>query len=230
MLRWITLIVALVALTSLTGCKRSVSWHQKLTLVVSTPKGEVRSSAVTRVENVTNKGTLVLAEARGTRSYWTGEAVAVEVLPGKWLFALLEGEGGTDAGHWVYAAYDLGSALGPDGRPSYDAAMAKLHAQPMNVPVPLPPDRLPLMVTFGDIADPNSVQRIDPSNLEASFGPGVDFKFATLEITDGPITLGKVEAVLSWLMNLAAYRTDPNNPFTSTLPEDVKLINFKSAP
>ena len=48
----------------------------------------------------------VLPEARGTRSHWTGEAVAVEVLPGKWLFALLEGEGGTDAGHWVYAAYD----------------------------------------------------------------------------------------------------------------------------
>lgn len=135
MLRWTMLIAAVVALTSLPGCKRSVSWHQKLTLVVNTPQGEVSGSSVTRVENVTSKGPFVLAEARGTFSYWTGEAVAVEVSPGKWLLALLEGEGGTDARHWVYKAYDLGSALGSDGFPSYDAAMAKLRAQPSNTPV-----------------------------------------------------------------------------------------------
>ena len=190
---------ALLSALTLSACKREISWHQRLTLIVDTPQGEVSGASVTRVENVTNKGSLVLPEARGTRSHWTGEAVAVEVLPGKWLFALLEGEGGTDAGHWVYAAYDLNKARGPDGYPSYEAAMAKLRKQPKEVPVPLPEDGLPVLVTFGDISDPTSVARVDPKDLEASFGPGVSLNSMTLEITDGPVTEGRVEAVLAWL-------------------------------
>ena len=208
MLRWIMLIAALGVTTALPGCKRSVSWHQKLTLVIGTPAGEVSGSSVTRIENISSKGALVLPEARGTRSSWTGEAVAVEVLPGKWLFALLEGEGGTDAGHWVYAAYDLNEALGADGYPSYEAAMAKLHAQPKNDPVPLPADGLPLMVTFADITDPTSVERVDPTDLTASFGSGVDLKAVTLEITDEPVTEGRVEAALVWLQVIWPNRLD----------------------
>lgn len=211
MLRWIMLIAALAVMAALPGCKRSVSWHQKLTLIIDTPAGEVRGSSVTRVENVTNKGALVLPEARGTRSYWTGEAVAVEVLPGKWLFALLEGEGGTDAGHWVYAAYDLNAALGPDGYPSYETAMAKLRAQPMNVPVPLPADGLPMLITFGDITDPASVTHVDPRDLSASFGPGMSLEAVTLEITDEPVTVGRVEVVLGWWLEM---RSGPYNEMT----------------
>lgn len=176
----------------------TVSWNQRLTLVVETPEGEDSGSAVTRVENVTSKGALLLPEARGTRSYWTGEAVAVEVLPGRWLFALLSGEGRTDAGHWVYAAYDLGAAVGSDGYRSYDAAMAKLRAQPMEVPVPLPADGLPLLVTFDDITRPETVRRVDPSDLAALFGEGVRLQAVTLEITRAPVTEGRVEGVLGW--------------------------------
>lgn len=177
----------------------TVSWNQRLTLVIETPQGEVRGSAVTRVENVTSKGALVLVEARGTRSYWTGEAVAVEVLPGKWLFALLQSEGGTDAGHWVFAAYDLGTAVGADGYPSYDAAMAKLRAQPLDVPVPLPAEGMPMLVAFDEITDPKTVRRVDPRNLAAVFSEGVRLKAVTLEITDEPVTEGRIEGVLGWL-------------------------------
>jgi hypothetical protein len=224
------LILLLAAAFALIGCKSSVSWHQKLTIVVETPAGEARGASVTRIEKVSNKGSLVLPEARGTRSYSFGEAVVVEVMPGKWLFALLEGEGGTDAGHWVYAAYDLTAALATNGYPSFEAAMEKLRAQPMNVPVPVPLDGMPLLVTFTDITDPTTVQRVDPENLAASFGPGVRLKAVTLEITEEPVTEGRVVKVLGWLTNLAAYRSDLSNPFTSTLPDDIKLNNFNSAP
>jgi hypothetical protein len=77
--------------------------------------------------------------------------------------------------------------------------MAKLRKQPKEVPVPLPEDGLPVLVTFGDISDPTSVARVDPKDLEASFGPGVSLNSMTLEITDGPVTEGRVEAVLAWL-------------------------------
>jgi hypothetical protein len=169
----------------------STSWNQRLTLVIETPQGEVRGSAVTRVENRTPKGAQVLAEARGTRSYWAGEAVAVEALPGRWLFALLQGEGGTDAGHWVYAAYNLGAAVGSDGYPSYDAAMGKLRAQPMDVPVSLSADGLPMLVTFDDITKPETVRRMDPDDLAAVFGERVQLKAVTLEITREAVTEGR---------------------------------------
>lgn len=201
-------ILAIPFLMPLLACSQKVSWHQKLTVIIDTPDGEVRGSSVTRIENVTSKGPLVLAEARGTRSYWTGEAVAVEVVPGKWLFALLGGEGGTDAGHWAYAAYDLNEAMAQNGHPSIEAAMSKLRAQPKNAPVPLPASGLPLMVKFADITDPTSVERIDPSDLATSFGPGVQLKAVTLEITDEPVTKGRVEAVLSWLSVIWPNRLD----------------------
>ena len=193
--------LALLAFVTFRGCfgGSTVSWNQRLTLVIETPQGEVRGSAVTRVENVTSRGVLALAEARGTRSNWTGEAVAVEVRPGRWLFALLQAEGGTDAGHWVYAAYDLGTAVGADGYPSYDAAMAKLRAQPMDVPAPLPVEGMPMLVTFDDITRPETVRRVDPENLAAVFGEGVRLKAVTLEITREAVTVGVVEGVLGWL-------------------------------
>ena len=82
---------------------RTVGWNQRLTLVIETPQGEVRGSAVTRVEEWTTKD--LLAPGTAMRRTLTGEAVAVEVLPGRWLFALLQGDGATGADGWAYKAY-----------------------------------------------------------------------------------------------------------------------------
>jgi hypothetical protein len=57
----------------------------------------------------------------------------------------------------------------------------------------------PLLVTFADINDPASVQRVDPDDLAASFGPGYALTTITLAITDEPVTKGRVEAVLPCL-------------------------------
>ena len=125
----------------------TVTWNQRLTLVIETPQGEVRGSAVTGVKKTDSSGALVLPEARGVRSGVTGEAVVVEVAPGRYVFALLSGsdEQYRDASHWVYPAYDL-SAAG-----SYGAAMMKVQSQRYDTPVPLPPEAWPILVTFDDI-------------------------------------------------------------------------------
>ncbi|MCA9468988.1 MAG: hypothetical protein KC643_26590, partial [Nitrospira sp.] len=47
-----------------------------------------------------------------------------------------------------------------------------------------------------DLTDPKTVQKVDPENLAATFGPGVELKRITLEITDEPVTEGKVESLL----------------------------------
>ena len=64
-------------------------------------------------------------------------------------------------------------------------------------PYPVPREHYPLMVTFADVDDPTSVQRVDPDDLAATFGAGVRLKAVTLEIVDGKsITAGRVVGVL----------------------------------
>ncbi|MEO6202469.1 MAG: hypothetical protein ABIU05_13315 [Nitrospirales bacterium] len=92
----------------------------------------------------------------------------------------------------------------------------------------LPRQNYPLLVTFTDINDPKTVQQVDPGNLAATFGPGVSLKRITLEITDEPVTEGKLESVLGWLDDLKKYRTDPNNPFTNTLSKKIGYLRSKS--
>ncbi|MGL4235412.1 hypothetical protein [Tabrizicola sp.] len=199
----VLVIAAIVAVSFLAfrGCFGgwTTSWNQRLTLVIETPQGDVRGSAVTRVENVT---TGVFADS-SPRVRWTGEALALEVLPGRWLFALLDSDGAVDAGHWVYTAYDLWASGGVYGYhfPNYDAVRTRVLAQPLDTPVPLPLqlEGGPMLVTFDDITKPETVREVDPANLAAVFGEGVRLKAVTLEITRDAVTERRVEGVLGWI-------------------------------
>jgi hypothetical protein len=64
-------------------------------------------------------------------------------------------------------------------------------------------DDLPDLVTFDDVNDPRTVKLVDPRNLEASFGPGVSLKRATIAIVDNstPLTKG-IEKKLPWIVGL----------------------------
>jgi hypothetical protein len=55
-----------------------------------------------------------------------------------------------------------------------------------------------MLVTFTDITDPKSVQRVDPANLAASFGPGVKLKRIVVETTSERVTTG-IQKRLGWL-------------------------------
>ncbi|MBI2718450.1 MAG: hypothetical protein HYX36_06770 [Rhizobiales bacterium] len=67
---------------------------------------------------------------------------------------------------------------------------------------PVPREFYPLLVTFGNLGNPASVREVKPSDLAASFGPGFALKSITLEITDEPVTEGRVESVLPWAPSL----------------------------
>ncbi len=188
---------------------QTVSWHQRLTVIVDTPVGEVRGASVVEITNTDTSGPLVLMEARGVHSEIRGEAVAVEVLPGRWLFALLSGGDNYkgDAGQLVYSAFNLGAGrVGIEQ--SYEANMADLRAQPMDTPVLMPPEAYPLLVTFDDITKPETVRELNPTDLAATFGPGVTLQGVTLELTKEAVTEGRVERVLRWLRTLWPNRLD----------------------
>jgi hypothetical protein len=57
---------------------------------------------------------------------------------------------------------------------------------------------LPMLVRFRSPADPASVERIEPRDLTAKFGPGSTLVSATMEITDVPVTTG-ITDYLTWL-------------------------------
>ena len=171
-------------------------WHQKLSVTMQTPRGIVSGSSVAEVRAAF--GVKPMSQAEVQYGY-AGEATVVEVAPGKYLFALL---GGTEE-RFACAAGPAMNWSGPwfpkpnaKPRGEWLAEIPQMAGQP---PVTVPKECLPLMVTFGDITDPKTVQRVDPDDLAASFGPGVSLKAVTLAVTDEPVTEGKVEAVLGWL-------------------------------
>ena len=83
-----------------------------------------------------------------------------------------------------------------------------------------------MLVTFEYLADPTSVRRVDPDDLASTFGEGVSLKRITVQVTDDPVTTG-IEKRLVWLNNLSAYRTDPDNPFSNTLPSEIGGLRSK---
>ena len=180
----------ILALLSLTGCER-YSWRQKLTVTIETPAGDVSGASVSQVSWAKH---LIPSEGMGWNYDLTGEAVVVEVTPGRYLFALLKGAGTTEYMGSVAAA----SIAGREGRVIDGALFDEVSDKRDRAAgvITLPPYQYPLLVTFGDIVDPKSVQLVDPDDLAASFGPGVRLKSVTLEVTEEPVTEGAVEGVL----------------------------------
>lgn len=184
----------LLALLTLTGCEERYEWRQKITVTVETPAGEVSGASVSEVGWQKHS---IRTEGMGWDYDVTGEAVVVEVTPGRYLFALLTGAGTTEYMGSVAAA----SMSGQQGR-VIDAALfdeVRDKRDRAAGPITVPEDQYPMMVTFADIADPASVALVDPADLAASFGPGVRLKSVVLEVTEEPVTEGRVEGVLGWL-------------------------------
>ena len=171
------------------------SWNQKVSLIVETPGGELSASAVTKVVVSRLDKPWVFIEARGANTKVTGEAVALEVSPGKYIFALLKGARHEGNAHSLVNVFRDKSRKETSGQFWSRIDHSRLSTK-------LPEKRLPLLVTFADINDPASVVRVDPYDLETHFGAGVTLKAVTLEITSEPVTLGAVVKVLGWWNNL----------------------------
>jgi len=187
------LIPLVLCLFALTACKPHETWRQKLTLVVETPSGEVSGSAVVEVS-----GDMRMLLQIGNEIAYSvrGEATLVEVLPGRYLFALL---GGSEERFYA-AARDRFAGM------KREEWLPRIPDQ--TEPVSLLPDQVPMLVTFDDVAKPETVREVNPDDLAATFGAGVEMKAVTLEITEEPVTEGRVEGVLGWLRPLWPNRLD----------------------
>lgn len=165
-----------------------------------------------------------------------GEAVALDLGDKGTLFALLkEGQDSRSAPDYiVLRAFNFSGGALP--RPADDGIrqVGRLSGK-----VELPLKSLPLLVRFRDINDPLTVEKLDPFNLEASFGSGVRLNRATMEIVSAglwplsifrfvgtPISTG-IEKRLSWLPNYYDKRLDGRR--FGTIESSMRLANSLSA-
>lgn len=197
------------------GCGEKWSWNEKITAEVQTPYGIVSGSSVIRRSLTHQNSKLAPPEARGASLNVSGEAVVVEVEPGRYLFVLLN---------------DLPNPFEvffPGDAPVEVAGRLETLRETRE----LTRDQYPLLVTFTDINDPTTVRKVDPDNLAATFGPGVSLKRITLEITDEEVTDGKIGQVLTWLTTVGDGMLDGRRISTldaeNRLANDLSRLDFK---
>jgi len=131
----------------------------------------------------------------------TGEAVVVDLGGGRYLFSLLAGrlvQFNSSASHrtspdkLLLLAFDCGLSWGSELYRCLNRTMPSTE---------LPFRVLPVLATLDDINDPTSLRLVNPEDLAAHFGPQTSLKRVTIEITNDPITEGRIEALLVWLPN-----------------------------
>lgn len=194
------------------------SWNQKLELRVMTPDGEVSGSAVMRA-------------SYGFRPEWwgwgdrgrsiighSGEAAFVEVAPGRYLFAIMS----ENDPEMAYETF-----IGPitTSREERIEGFDRLYR--MRETRALPRELYPTLVTFRDINDPASVEKVDPDNLEATFGPGYRLASTEIAITSNPKTSGKITRIIPWIKEHYSKQLDGNR--YETIKSEKRFANSLSS-
>ena len=206
---------------------KSISYRYRLTVEVETPEGVRTGSSVIQVDLDEQSG----LEGSHLQLRMTGEAVAVDLPGGRTLFALLDGS--PVAG--IYATleksldwYAGAKALkNTDGVHSVPRTVANFRGEQVDV--------WPMLVTFGNLADPRTVKRVDPDNAAATLGEGMRVKRITVEMTDDDVTTG-IEKRLPeqfWSMWSKSHNEEMKknggvmkNPFFKSLPGQLSRNSF----
>jgi hypothetical protein len=211
MKRILALVLIVVSIFALAGC--GSKWRQKMTVTVVTPQGEIIGSAVSEVSFLFRDqwGGIIIGDGRYYQSSIRGEATVIDLGSGRYLFATLDYErGDTLAFDTLFPnAEALTNPDGTNGYPhTYPESKLANQITPSLKPANVPRRLYPTLVTFIDINNPKSVTKVDPSNLAATFGEGYALKSITLEITDEPVTKGRAEQVLLWLIGIKGLTLD----------------------
>ena len=198
----------------------------RLMATVETPEGLRSGSSVIEVTWAMSRTSPPLG---GSGYTVKGEAAAVDLPGGQTLFVLLRSAEDVDWAAWVIkripTAGMIEQAKPAPGDRAEQIASEKRYLDLVRVdrgvhavwrpelPHNLPGLSVPYFVRFRDIADPKSVEQIDPADLAKSFGPGVSLKSLTVQVTDAPVTKG-IEKTMGWLETVGRQRATliPNPP------------------
>lgn len=207
-MKWLVIAgVILIALTvGVSVLLPSATVRYRLTLVVEKDGKPVIGSAVSEVSY--QKNLRILGASSDIVIDTRGEAVAVDLGSRGVLFALrVAGEDPRSGPEYmVLRAFRFPYGSVPDPLAQGFAQIRSLRGK-----ADLPLSALPMLVRFRDMANPETVELVDPNDLAKTFGPGVKLVRALIEIvprgiwpfswygiTGEPIT-NEIERRLPWL-------------------------------
>jgi len=186
------------ATVMLSGCgliKPQDSFRFRMTVEAETPQGPKSGSGVLEITG--QKLVKMSAQEAAGTIYTQGQAVEVD-LPGGPVFVLVTGQ--QDMWERVLLAFKPGRETG--GADNYMPLVREIaEAGSGELKADVPPERQdivtgrmqpnwPIMVRFRDLADPRSVEQVDPAS--------VGIKRIWVETTSDPVTTG-IEKRLGWL-------------------------------
>lgn len=211
-----------VAAVLLSGCNPfGGGYRYKMTVEVETPSGVKSGYAVREWSTYPRPN-------GGDGMSVRGEAVAVDIAPGKTLFALLTGADG-DVGYAAsIAKFALESKLSPGGGNINYAPgdFAELYPTYPKTESPIRFGAVPMLVTFADMTDPKSVVKVEPADLAATFGPGVRLKRITIEKTREGVT-ERIGEMLEWLNKMESHDYGKDGPFYKSYPTELVGLRRK---
>ncbi len=219
---------ALLAALMLAGCGMigddTPTYRYRMTVEVETPEGLKTGSSVIEVSTDRASEYTIPTPGKVTNRV-RGEAAAVDLGERGVLFALLRSESEVD---WAGRVMFL---LAPEGSLDGDEFLGRFaNMLDMTRPIDLPrtfPDvghlkdrpARPMLMTFRDLADPTTVEKVDPDNLAATFGDGVSLRRITVQMTDDPVTTG-IEERLEWMDEYRNRHFDDSSTVSEDLTTD----------
>ena len=221
-------VLAGAAAAVLGGCgwlNSTYTYRYRMTVEVDTPEGMKTGSSVQ--EQTATKYAFPGLLGGAERDLTTrGEALAVDLPGGQTLFALLcESrlvQSVLDPGwknDWVESARRISGGDTPQG------PIAMTPGKPVKRFDPL--IGYPMLVRFRDLADPTSIEQVDPRNLVVSFGPGVQLRRITLAVTDEDVTVG-IGKRLRWLTSLRGNQLPKKSPEALGSPFGLQGMDFST--
>lgn len=185
-LRQLRIVMAPLMLALLSACSVQdySEYRFRMTVEVDTPEGLRTGSSVYQV-SAWNTGSM-LPDANKRQRQVKGEAVFVALPHGQNLFVLRK---------TFTALGDLAelSMLALD--PAYandfvESAYRIKHRQGVRTKAVVRPGFNPKLVTFRNITDPRTVEQVNASHLDASFGKGISLRRITVQLTEDRVTWG----------------------------------------
>lgn len=171
------------------------SWQQTTKIVVQTPIGLVSGSSTANVEWRTFPK--IFPDMIGFESSFVGEATIVDLGSDKYIFALLSGAPALGPHVFKEEVSAYNTYINLLSSSNFELYL-KQTTKAKGVTKAIPLKYYPKLVTYSDIKDPASLRLVDPEKLATIFGAGYAMKSITLEITDLPVSAGKVEGMLWW--------------------------------
>ena len=193
-----------LAVLALGACSPSETFRYRVTVEVNTPQGIKTGSSVWETRITEGSG----IPDSGLRLSERGSAVAVD-LPTGTLYALMKGQDFIEHQNGNYVSDVLPAHLSKYGQPGVEVVHGDWRANARGIQRAKPnfemyPDEYPMLVRFTDEKQPATVQKVDPADLAASFGPGISLKRITVTYTSDRPDVHALDERLPWIPTTAS--------------------------